>query len=372
MAVKVKNINRKSKLGLLSQNSGGTDNINTIDFLVSFCRCFGKVQEGGGGGATFPPTGKTGENWTTQAKTLITLDWLELKISIGQLCLEMFNSKGTCTFGGGTELFKLELLPFGGKTYRTGAALYYGAQKIGIIQFDSIFENLIGTAKLQIENACFYEDFAEITLQYIISTFVKSIGSKVLGVLRVDIALDGYQFADFAYSVGECHITPIRQKSLQSAHFSLKDAKRVITGFGYGSRQSGRMFRVYDKEREIAEKSKHKIYILDYFQANGLRKTKGNIWRLEAELRTDFLKTIDGFTWEHLFDKKKLLGLVQVATNGFFEWVQADVIRNAANASQRQKRLQRAERIQVIDFAQIKTDNYQRIKTKAKPKTDRC
>lgn len=322
-------------------------------------------------GDTFPPIGKTGENWTNQAKTLITLDWLEIKIDAGNLRLEIFNSKGTYTFGKGTELFKLELLPFGGKIYRTGAAIYYGAQKIGIVHFDGLFGNLAGTAKLQIENACFYEDFAHITLQYIIHTFVKSIGSKILGVLRVDVALDGQQFGNFAYNVGECHITPIRQKSLQPAHFSLKGAKREIMGFSYGSRQSGRLIRCYNKDREIAEKSKHKTYILDYFKANGQRQSKAPVWRLEHELRTDFLKTVDGFTWEHLFDKKKLLGLVQVASNGFFEWVHGDVIRNAPNASQRQKRLQRAERIQVIDFAQVKTDNYQRIKSKPKPKTDR-
>lgn len=323
------------------------------------------------GGHTLPPIGKTGENWTDRAKNLLGIDWLELKIDVGNLRLEIFNSKGTYTFGKGTELFKLELLPFGGKTYRTGATIYYGTQKIGIVHFDSIFENLRGTAKLQIDNPCFYEDFAHLTLQYIIHIFVKSIGSKVLAVLRVDIAIDGHQLRDFAYNVGECHITPIRQKSFKPAHFSLKGAKREIMGFSYGSRQSGRLIRCYDKDREITEQSQHKSYILDYFKANGLRKTKGNVWRLEYELRTDFLKTVDGFTWEHLFNKKKLLALAQVATNGFFEWVNAEVIRNAPNASQLQKRLQRAERVRVINFNQVKTDSYQRIKSKVKPKTDR-
>lgn len=314
----------------------------------------------------FPPIGKTGENWTNPQKSIITLDWLELKLDVGKLRLEIFGNKGTYIFGKGTELFRLELLPFGGKTYRTGAAVYYGPQKIGTIHFDSIFENLKGTAKFQIENTAFYEDFAHLTLQYIIHIFVKSIGSKVLGVLRADVAIDGHQFRDFAYNVGECHITPIRQKSFKPAHFSLKGAKREIMGFSYGSRQSGRLIRCYDKDREIMEQSQHKSYILDYFKANGLRETKGNVWRLEYELRTDFLKTVADFTWEHLFDKKKLLALAQVATNGFFEWVNADVIRNAPNASQLQKRLQRAERVRVIDFSQVKIDGYMRMKKKQK------
>ncbi|WP_421799467.1 hypothetical protein [Haliscomenobacter sp.] len=321
--------------------------------------------------AKFPPIGKTGENWTTPQKTLITLDWLELKLDSGFLSLEAFSSKGICRFGKGTEVYNLELLPFGGKTYRTGAVVYYGNTKLGTIHFDSIFENLAKTAKFQIENAAFYDDWANLTLHYLIQNFVKCIGSKVLGVLRADIALDGHQFADFAHNVGECHITPLRQKSLHSAHFSLKDAKREITGFSYGSRQSGRLIRCYNKSREIAEKSKHKSYILDYWKVNQVNQSAGNIWRLEYELRTDFLKTVDGFSWDQLFDKKRLLGLSQVATNGFFEWVHADVIRNAKNASQRQKRLQRAERIRVVDFSQVQTNNYQRIRAKQKPKTDR-
>lgn len=323
--------------------------------------------------SSFPPIGKTGENGTTKRTTLITLDWLELKLSIGNLSLECFNQKGICTFKRGTEVFKMELLPFGGKTYRTGAVVYYGESKIGTIQFDSIFENLRSTAKLQIENANFYDDWAEITLSSIVDAFVKSIGSKVLGILRADIALDSRKFEAFAYNVYWNDILPIRATSMNGGNWALdkEHLSRVCTGFSYGSRQSGRLIRCYDKSLEISEQSKHKAYILNYWKENNLDQTGGHVWRLEYELRSDFLKTVEGFIWEHLFDKKRLLSLVQVATHNFFEFVDMSHLKGIKNAEQRKKRLQRAERVQVIEFTQVHTESYQRAKVNRKPKTDR-
>jgi len=83
------------------------------------------------------------------------------------------------------------------------------------------------------------------------------------------------------------------------------------------------------------------------------------------------LKTVDGFTWEHLFDKKRLLSLFQVATKNYFEFVDEIHIRGTKNAEQLKKRLQRAEKIQVIDFSEVHTEIYQRVKAEKKPKTDR-
>jgi len=146
---------------------------------------------------------------------------------------------------------------------------------------------------------------------------------------------------------------------------------RVTTGFSYGSRSSGRLFRCYNKSLEICQKSNHKYYILGYWQNNNLDQAGGDIWRLEAELRSDFLKTVDGFTWGHLFDKKRLLSLFQAATKNYFEFVDMSVAEGANNAAQRKKRFQRAKRIKVIDFTEVHTDGYQRRKIEKKPKTDR-
>lgn len=322
--------------------------------------------------STFPPKSKTGEKGTNTRKTLINLDWLDLKLSAGNLSLESFNQYGQTFFYHKNEAYRLDLLPFGGKTYRSKADVFYGNAKLGTIEFDSIFENLAKTAKFHVENSAFYDEWAGICLASIIENFTKAIGSTVQGVLRVDVALDGRQFENLGWNVYYHDILPIRQSSMKGGHWTTdkEHLTRVTTGFSYGSRSSGRLFRCYNKALEI-RKSNHKFYILDYWNANNLDQMGGDVWRLEAELRSDFLKTVDGFTWEHLFDKKRLLSLFQVATKNFFEFVDMRVAEGAKNAAQRKKRFQRAEKIQVVDFSEVHTETYQRVKAESKPKTDR-
>ena len=330
---------------------------------------------GGGGGQSdgFVSKSKTRQKGTITRKTLINLDWLDLKLSAGNLSLECFNQYGQTFFYSGNEAYRLDLLPFGGKTYRSKADVFYGDSKLGTIEFDSIFENLAETAKFHVENSAFYDEWANVCLGSIIENFAKAIGSEVLGVLRVDIALDGRQFEAFGWNVYHHDILPIRPGSMKGGHWATdkEHLTRVTTGFSYGSRSSGRLFRCYDKSLEISEKSQHKTYILDNWNVNNLDQDGGHVWRLEAELRSDFLKTVEGFSWEHLFDKKRLLSLFQVATKNYFEFVDMSVAEGANNAAQRKKRFQRAKRIQVIDFTEVHTDGYQRRKIEKKPKTDR-
>lgn len=328
----------------------------------------GGVQSGG-----FLPKSKTGEKGTITPKTLINLDWLDLKLSAGNLSLECFNQYGQTFFYSGNEAYRLDLLPFGGKTYRSKADVFYGDSKLGTIEFDSIFENLAETAKFHVENSAFYDEWANVCLGSIIENFAKSISADVVGVLRADVALDGRQFEAFGWNVYHHDILPIRPGSMKGGHWATdkQHLTRVNTGFKYGSRSSGRLFRCYDKSLEISENKKDKSYILNYWNANNLDQVGGHVWRLEAELRSDFLKTVEGFTWEHLFDKKRLLGLFQVATKNYFEFVDMSVTEGINNAAQRKKRFQRAKRIKVVDFTQVHTDGYQRRKIEHKPKTDR-
>lgn len=313
------------------------------------------------------------EKGVPKRQSLINLDYLELLLSIGNLSRECFNQKGIAVFYQGNECYKLELLPFGGKKWRSAANVYYGDELLGILHFDSIYETLAGKAKFKAENAALYNDLAEITLGSTIGNLPKSWGGAVLSVLRADIALDGCKYGDFAHKVYYHEVVPLRPSSLKGGHWSTdkQNWQRINTGFGYGSRQGGRFFRCYNKALEIRQKSNHKYYILDYWQNNNLDQAGGDVWRLEAELRSDFLKTVDGFTWEHLFDKKRLLSLFQVATKNYFEVVDEIHIRGAKNAEQLKKRLQRAEKIQVIDFSEVHTETYQRVKVEKKPKTDR-
>jgi len=351
---------KEAPLNLAATNTPSPDNRN----------------KGSKGKASFAPKDKMRKNGTIprpRCHSLGTVDYLELLLSMGDLSRECFNQKGIAIFYRGNECYKLELLPFGGKKWRSAVNVYYGDEFLGILHFDSIYETLSGKVKFKLENSIFYGQWADITLGFIISEFVKSFDSEVLSVLRVDIALDGCKFGDFAHKVYYHEIVPIRPSSLKGGHWATdkESWQRINTGFGYGSRQGGRYFRCYDKSLEISEKSQHKAYILDYWNANNLDQAGGHVWRLEAELRSDFLKTVDGFTWEHLFDKKRLLSLFQVATKNYFEFVDEIHIRGTKNAEQLKKRLQRAEKIQVIDFGEVHTETYQRIKAEKKPKTDR-
>lgn len=345
---------------------------------------------GGGQSGGFGTKSKTCQKGTNQG-VLINLDWLSFRIERGYIYNPANYSFQEWPGGSfltwlknplddtsnqigivktDTKEFKLELLPGGGGKYLSKANIYFDNEHFAIILFDTNYPNLKGTAQIEITNPFLYKDC---DLQAILNDFLQGINSKVLNVFRVDVAMDGHSFRTFADQIYKHEIVPTRLGLVNGGRWSpnydtLKAENSTIEG---GSRSSGRNWRLYDKDREIAEKSKHKVYILDHFQANGLRESKGNIWRLEFELKNDFLKTIDGFMWDDVFDKNKLLALAQVATHNYFEWVDSSVIKGIRNAEQRKKRLQRAERIQVIDFTRVKTDSYQRIKSKPKPKSDR-
>jgi hypothetical protein len=322
----------------------------------------------------FTQNSKTGEKGTTSKKTtLISLDWLDLKFSAGNLNLECFDYKGQTFFYSGNECYRLELLPYGGYAYRSKADVFYGDSKLGNIEFDSIYQSQEKTAKFHVENSCFYDEWENVCLESIIKNFAKSIGATVIGVLRADIALDSLTFESLAWNVYNHDILPIRQSSLKGGHWTTDKERltRITTGFSYGARKSGRLFRCYDKSLEISEKSKHKTYILDYWKNNNLNQLGGHVWRLEAELRNDFLKTVADFNWQHVFDKKRLLSLFQVAQKNYFEFVDMKALEGAKNAEQRKKRFQRAKRVQFIDFTQVHTDEYKRLKIAKKPKTDR-
>ena len=324
--------------------------------------------------ALFAPKDKMRKNGTTPGRqSLITLDYLELLLDIGTLSRECFNLKGIAVFYHGHECYKFELLPYGGKKWRSAANVYYGNQMMGVIHFDSIYETLQGKAKFKAENTLFYDEWANITLFSILDGFAKSFKSNAVAVLRADVAMDSRKFGDFAHKVYYHEVVPLRPSSLKGGHWSTDKAtwQRINTGFTYGSRQSGRLIRCYDKSLEISEKSQHKSYILDYWKNNSLDQDGGHVWRLEYELRSDFLKTVASFSWEHLFCKKRLLSLVQVATKNYFEFVDEAAIRGAKNPEQRKKRLQRSDRIPFINFNEVHTEGYHRTKIVQKPKTDR-
>ena len=301
---------------------------------------------------------------------LVSMDTVEFRFTGGNLSVGMFasNGRGYCEVGKGTERYGLELLPAGGKNFRSACKVYYGKEELGKLFWDGIFKELEGVTKFELNNRQLYDTWNDILLEDVVKGLAAGIGAKIAGVLRVDIAIDSAAFGSFADQVvKDRSLMPVRPSSLKGNSGYIDLFSGAVNGFTYGSRNSGRYIRCYNKSREIREKSTHKSYILDYWKANQLEQP-GDIFRIETELRSQFLKSLQNFQWTDLFDKTSLLKVVQTAHNKFFEWIprtlehdQTDKATKAAILKQNQ----RAERVQVINFDQVKTDGYQRIKAKS-------
>lgn len=304
------------------------------------------------------------------AKALVTMDTVEFRFTNSCLTVGMFaqSGRGYCDVGQGSERYGLELLPNGAKNFRSGCKVYYGKEELGKLFWDGVFKELEGVTKFELNNRQLYDTWNDILLQDVVKGLAKAIGAKIDGVLRVDIAIDSAAFGAFADQVvKDRSLMPVRPSSLKGNNGYIDLFSGAVNGFTYGSRNSGRFIRCYNKSREIREKSTHKVYILDYWKANNLDQP-GDIFRIETELRSQFLKTIKGFQWSDLFDKTSLLKVVQVAHNKFFEWIPRAMEQSQTDQATKAailKKNQRADRVQVINFEQVKTDAYQRLKAKA-------
>lgn len=316
------------------------------------------------------PGGNAQNQVPQTAKALVSMDTVEFRFTGGNLSVGMFagNGRGYCEVGKGTERYGLELLPAGGKNFRSGCKVYYGKEELGKLFWDGIFKELEGVTKFELNNRQLYDTWNDILLKDVVKGLAAGIRAEIAGVFRVDIAIDSAAFGSFADQVvKDRSLMPVRPSSLKGNSGYIDLFSGAVNGFTYGSRNSGRYIRCYNKSREIREKSTHKSYILDYWKANQLEQPS-DIFRIETELRSQFLKSLQNFQWTDLFDKNNLLKVVQSAHNKFFEWIprtlehdQTDKATKAAVLKQNQ----RAERVQVINFDQVKTDAYQRIKTKS-------
>lgn len=304
------------------------------------------------------------------AKALVSLDTVEFRFTDSCLTVGMFahTGRGYCEVGKGTERYGLELLPNGAKNFRSGCKVYYGKEELGKLFWDGIFKELAGVTKFELNNRQLYDTWNDLLLQDVVNGLAKAINAKIDGVLRVDIAIDSAAFGVFADQVvKDRSLMPVRPSSLKGNNGYIDLFSGAVNGFTYGSRNSGRFIRCYNKSREIREKSTHKSYILDYWKANSLEQP-GDVFRIETELRSQFLKTIQDFQWIDLFDKKSLLKVVQTAHNKFFEWIPRTLEHDQTDQATKAailKKNQRAERVQVINFDQVKTDTYQRLKAKS-------
>jgi hypothetical protein len=346
-----------------TRNKSGT-NVNEAE-PVHIC------SDGYNGTKVDIPGGNDQNQEPQTAKTLITMDTVEFRFTGGKLSVGMFARTGRAYCGRGR--YRLELLPSGGKNFRSGCKVYYRKEEFGKLFWDGIFKDLKGVTKFELNNRQLYDTFNDTNLKSLVEGLASGIGAKIEGLFRVDIAVDSAAFGTFADQVVKHRsLMPVRPSSMKGHNGYIDLFSGAVNGFTYGSRNSGRYIRCYNKSREISEKSTHKSYILDYWKANHLEQP-GDIFRIETELRSNYLKKVK-FQWTDIFDKKGLLKLVQFAHNKFFEFIPRrpehddyfHVDKKTRDAIMKQnQRINRDKRIKIIDFDQVKTDAYQRLKTKS-------
>lgn len=112
----------------------------------------------------------------------------------------------------------------------------------------------------------------------------EAINGKFLSLSRVDICVDIVGF-DFYGFIKQYHDNKIREKKPKEVteHYKKYDGESVYTGISWGSKLSDWTAKIYDKIREIQEQS-GKLYILDYFKANGIDVDKEKVWRYEFSI----------------------------------------------------------------------------------------
>jgi hypothetical protein len=273
-------------------------------------------------------------------KALVQLDTLYLKICEGDLPFIEFDEMGLHKVG---EYFIHEQ-GTGGKMYARKAEVWHRGQHIANVLWDARQATLEGSAKYEIMNRVLYD--TTLTREQLVDNPVKALRSVVFKAFRGDIAFDGEGFISFLEAVHAREIIAVRQRAYQKAKKYVSVATDEIEGFYFGSRSAGRFLRCYNKTREL-EASK-KQYIADHHEKNGLT---GIIGRLELELKTDYIRTVEGFNWRDLFDREKLVSIAEQALVGWFDWVDADGTDNKLN---------RRQRVQIIDFSNVKKTKYAR------------
>lgn len=116
----------------------------------------------------------------------------------------------------------------------------------------------------------------------------EDLSAKYLSISRIDICCDMVGF-DFKQFIDKYHNNELREKSPKNVSEYYKkyniDGKQesIYTGISWGSKSSDWTAKIYDKIREIQEES-GKLYILDYFKANGINPDFQKVWRYEFSI----------------------------------------------------------------------------------------
>jgi hypothetical protein len=274
-------------------------------------------------------------------KTLVQVDTLHLKITEGATDEIYFYESDVFKLGA----YQLVDSGTGGRMFENKAQIWFQGQQIGNLLWGARMKTHEGFAKVEISNRVLYD--SQVFTHETVDNFLTVIGSTVDKIYRVDVAYDSAGLMSFLQSVHRRDIVAVRQMSYKKGKKYVNLATDEIEGFYFGSRSAGRFARCYDKTLEL--ETSRKDYISKFHEINGL---KGRICRVELELKSDYLRTVSGLNWWDVFDRAKMSNLGKEAMSGWFDWVPAN---------DGDSKLNRRERVRIIDFAEVKDSGYERF-----------
>lgn len=302
-----------------------------------------------------PLTRKYEQNLPTTYKNqphlLVTCDWLTLRVEDSLKDLEF--PDGVLTRGE----YRIELLDYGTKFFNKLAKCYYGKDCFAEIQFDARMEVLKDTAFIKYENFIFYDWlYGSTTLAHrLYEGFFSEIGSKLLGITRCDIAVDGVDFDQFINLLAFTdNYEQLKVQNVSPSQYNINT--RQFESFTVGKRGGKKYCVYYNKTKEIADRGSKKQYILDYFVANGMDVTTKSVNRFELRLDSEAFKDMQGFEFnaDTFFKQESLIRILEFQLRNFFEFVPGE---NHSTDTRRSRR----ERIEMFDFQDVER-KYVRVK----------
>ncbi|MFY0654478.1 MAG: hypothetical protein JXQ96_20750 [Cyclobacteriaceae bacterium] len=253
-----------------------------------------------------------------QFKFTVGLDYLTLNL-MGKLPIEADEVE---VLESGFRFINLERPS---KHFLTMFNLYYDENLIGVLLAYPREGNKLKpeTIQLKIENQNFYDGT---DLKQILQNFFSSFLVEFKNITRIDVYLDSYGFQNgcslnaFDYLLDEGKVISNTRVKDKSKYSNKKDGAFQTTGFGWGSRSTGRYLRIYNKTLELSQGSKP--WIENHHRINGL--VDQDVFRFEYELRNAFVKNIQQFDWLHIFDPEGIFELLDIARKDHFSFVIED------------------------------------------------
>jgi len=376
MSTNIQKQNRKSKSGIASGGGGGAS-----DRMLTISKT-----------STFSPSLTPKTTLQQIDNQIVTLDWLDLKLEDNfsdKIQVQFIGRTGWSTIGEANGIYSLEMLHSGGSSYRKAANVHFCLPnertfKLGTLYWDGTFADIQGTAKLHIDGRWFYEEIPGTNLLEIIQNLFHLLNSPVIGVIRADIAFDSLDNGKLANKVAAGKITPVKPDSMGTLYSKMVLGKRIELGFLMGSRFYGRLIRCYNKSAELnSSKDQLKpMRVRERWHAHGLMDNREDVFRIEFELRHNYLKKFKDLVWTDFFAPAKLVKIAERAALNFFDFVPTSVLGELRGASspkgqkEAYKLLEKAKKagkcVKTIDFAKVKTDGYTLNKSQTSLPTSRA